>query len=109
MVAEVTALSGLVGFDGCYVTWGFARGLGGAQRHVGRFAGRQAAQGGGVGGAGLSLPPRHGSVADGHVQLQDTVDIVLKPELRHLLNSRFSHDLDTGSKERTQGVYIHLQ
>lgn len=69
--------------SGHRITWRFARRFGWAQRHIGRSAGRQTVQGGCVRRAGLSLPPRHGSVCDWHIQLQDTVDVVLKPKLGH--------------------------
>lgn len=66
-----------------HLTWRFARRFWWAQRHVGWFAGRQTAQGVWARWAGLSLPSRHGSVCDGHIQLQDAVDVVLKAKLSH--------------------------
>lgn len=66
-----------------HLTWRFARRFWWAQRHVGWLAGRQTAQGVWARRAGLSLPSRHGSVRDGHIQLQDAVDVVLKPKLSH--------------------------
>lgn len=64
-------------------TWRFAGRLWRTQRHVDRFPGGQTVQGGCIRGAGLPLPPRHGDVCDRHVELQDAVDVVLEPKLRH--------------------------
>lgn len=74
-------------------TWCFAWRFGIALRQVTRFPRRQGVhdvqdvQGGRVWVAGLSLPPRHRSVGNGHVQLQDTVDVILKAKLSHFVQA----------------------